>query len=159
MPLLSLWFQVCSPKEFPQPFVSIMCNVTKNFQSFQSLSNTYIANLKSEINQQIFTEIDSKIFANSSKNLCSKNVKLITDMLNSIMKQSGAKTKRASQNCSPNHKTWFDNSCKEAKSEITRLGKLVSREPKNSSLRTTLFEKKKEVKKMIKNKNLLLEMN
>ncbi len=32
------------------------------------------------------------------------NGKLITEMLNSIMKQSGAKTKKASQNCSPNHK-------------------------------------------------------
>ena len=133
---------------------SKMDDTPKKYFWNENIKQAFIANLNSPITQQLFAEVNSKILETSNKESCTSNTQLITNLLISAVKQSGAKTKGTSRNRFPRHKAWFDSDCNVKKTQILNLGKSVSREPKNSSLRTMLYDKKRTFKNLIRHKKL-----
>ena len=78
-------------------------------------------------------------------------VKYVTDLLISAAEK--AKTKYRTSN-SKKDPPWFDKSCIELKDSIKTLGAKIRKNPKDKSLKSILFEKKKELKKLVRNNKM-----
>eukprot|EP00112_Aurelia_sp_Birch-Aquarium-sp1_P018693 Seg4498.1 transcript_id=Seg4498.1/GoldUCD/mRNA.D3Y31 product="hypothetical protein" protein_id=Seg4498.1/GoldUCD/D3Y31 len=87
--------------------------------------------------------VNLQIIKSESRSSCNDAVETLTNLINSLCISSRIKTKKSYKAPDAKHKSWFDRECKEMKSQLSKLGKDISREPKDSASRAELYAKKK----------------
>ena len=106
----------------------------------------FIATLDTLDVQRKFDSFASEVSRANSAESCTKNIATITDLPHSICGQSDIRGGKKKHRWLQNGKPWFDQECKEQHAELQKLGKMASREPKDSLIRKMLHEKKKSFK-------------
>ena len=94
--------------------------------------------------------------ANESTRNNSDANKLAEEIKNSLLAASKTcKLKKKQRKNNESTKPWFDKECLDLKKCVTKIGKNLQSNPGNKDLRNELFEKKKKLKKLARNKKRL----
>ena len=75
-----------------------------------------------------------------------------TNIIQKIAQSGGIEKKRLSKSKTGDNPNWFDSDCRDAKTELRELGKLVKHKSNDSGLRATFREKKGKFKKLTRKK-------
>ncbi len=115
--------------------------------------SAFIANLDTFDVQNKFDEFTLELSAANSVSSCSENIAVLTDLMNSICDLSAIRKKTRNNKKPLNCKLWFDKECKEKRTELQKLGKMASHEPKDSLIREELYKNKKSFMKLQNQRN------
>ena len=75
-----------------------------------------------------------------------------TTIMHKIAQKGGIQKKKPANIKTGDNPIWFDSECRDAKTELRKLGKLVKHKPNEIDLRASLYDKKRKFKKLTKKK-------